>query len=215
MRRGLQNRMRSVSSAAPSNDFAPGQDDVKRLSPLKQTSKQHTFDARNWERVFGIKLGSVADQNEVTSRYRGGFHITSVVADSPAQKAGIQAADILIGIGLWETVSQENLAFLFNEVTHSPDKNLVKFYILRKGQTIWGHLTIPSLRSWKSFANSEVDQLNPHVSVNLLAEHLQLVDRPEQAEFSGLLNLDMASFCAGRECQFGDRGRAFSGQDWL
>jgi hypothetical protein len=54
-----------------------------------------------------------------------------------------------------------------------------------------------------------------NASVNLLAEHLQFVNQPEQAEFAGLLVFYVASVCASRKCQFGDRCRAVASQDWL
>lgn len=133
------------SSSFRPNDSATEPDDLKPGSPQKQTTQQPTDDGNAWQRVFGIKLGPVADLSEYKTSYRGGIRITSVLADSSAQKAGIKSGDILVGIGVWETVSQENLAFVFDKVFNSSDKNPVKFYILRKGETIWGHIDIPDL----------------------------------------------------------------------
>ena len=57
----------------------------------------------------------------------------------------IRAGDILVGIDVWETISPENFAFLFNEITQSPRNDTVKFYLLRDDETVWGHMAVPKL----------------------------------------------------------------------
>jgi serine protease Do len=73
--------------------------------------------------------------------YQGGLTILSVRDDSPAQKQGIRRGDVLLGLHKWETVSLNNLAYIFgNEEFHRSQP--VKFYILRDRETLFGTISI-------------------------------------------------------------------------
>jgi serine protease Do len=73
--------------------------------------------------------------------YQGGLTILSVRDGSPAQKQGIRPGDVLLGLHKWETVSLNNLAYIFgNEDFHSAQP--VKFYILRDRETLFGTISI-------------------------------------------------------------------------
>jgi hypothetical protein len=118
---------------------------VEPRSPSKPAAKPLTADAADWERVFGIKLGAGADLSDAGTRYRGGVQVEAVFINTPAEKAGIRAGDILVGIDVWETTSPENFAFFFNEITQPPRKDTVKFYLLRDDETVWGNMVVPKL----------------------------------------------------------------------
>ncbi len=73
--------------------------------------------------------------------YQGGLTILSVRDGSPAQKQGIRPGDVLLGLHKWETVSLNNLAYIFgNEEFHREQP--VKFYILRDRETLFGMISI-------------------------------------------------------------------------
>ena len=50
-----------------------------------------------------------------------------------------------MGIHIWETVSLDDLAFVTEQIRNIPEKNGLKFYIVRKGETIFGNLAISKL----------------------------------------------------------------------
>jgi hypothetical protein len=113
----------------------------------KPDATQDASDASKSARIFGIRFGKVADLSEYKSNFRGGIHITSVIANTPADKAGIKSGDILLGINAWETTSLEDLAFVLGKVTESSDGDSARFHIMRKGETLWGEMSISGLVS--------------------------------------------------------------------
>ncbi len=99
-------------------------------------------DDLTWTRL-GLRLEAIpADSfRSLTTRYRGGLKVTDVRPASPAARQGIRRGDILLGMHVWETISQENVAYILNR----PDFNMLsplKFYILRGGETLYGHLPV-------------------------------------------------------------------------
>jgi serine protease Do len=67
--------------------------------------------------------------------------VTHLRPDSPAAANGIQVGDILVGLHLWETLNLDNLMY----VLENPQRqtfNPVKFYILREGEPLYGHMRI-------------------------------------------------------------------------
>jgi serine protease Do len=70
---------------------------------------------------------------------RGGLVVVDVQPASPAEKAGIQRGDILVGLHQWETLSLDNVAFVLNHAdlaTFAP----LSFYIIRAGQVRRGFI---------------------------------------------------------------------------
>jgi serine protease Do len=95
-----------------------------------------------WD-VIGLKLSPMPNKpfRELQSRYRGGLTVLAVRPDSPAAKQGIRRGDVLVGMHIWETVTQENVNYILNRpdfVSIDP----VKFYILRGNETLYGHMTV-------------------------------------------------------------------------
>jgi S1-C subfamily serine protease len=75
----------------------------------------------------------------------------------PANKAGILPGDILVGIQRWETTSLRDLTSVFELITQTSSEDNVKFYILRNGQTIWGHMTIPNFKARSGSKDTSVN----------------------------------------------------------
>ncbi|HUG71272.1 MAG TPA: trypsin-like peptidase domain-containing protein [Pirellulaceae bacterium] len=95
-----------------------------------------------WD-VFGIRLTPTASDTfrRVSTRYRGGLKVIGVRPDSPAAQQGIRYGDILVGMHKWETVSMDNVAFILeSDVVRASEP--VKFYVLRGGETLFGHLQV-------------------------------------------------------------------------
>lgn len=101
-----------------------------------------SFDTLTWN-TFGIKLIGVPETEfrRFQSQYRGGMRVTSVRANSPAAGQGIRSGDILVGMHIWETLSEENVRYVLNHAELA-DLQPLKFYILRGGETLYGHLKI-------------------------------------------------------------------------
>lgn len=119
--------------------------DIKNVAGVElpsQTNSAGSGENSAWN-VLGMKLEKLPEsqRNRVGSRYRGGMVVTEVRPNSPASKSGIKRADILVGLHVWETVNEENITYVLDHPqrsTFSP----VKFFILRKGETLYGHLKI-------------------------------------------------------------------------
>jgi len=99
-------------------------------------------DDLTWTRL-GLRLEPVDAERfrSLTTRYRGGLQVTEVRPGSPAARQGIRRGDVLLGMHVWETISYENVAYILNRpdfFNFSP----LKFYILRGGETLYGHLPV-------------------------------------------------------------------------
>ena len=103
----------------------------------------HLASEKSWE-VLGLKLTSIPNGTNLLANqpYRGGLLVTDVRTTSPADSNGIKKGDVLVGLHVWETVTQNNVDFVLE---HQDLKtiNPLKFYILREGETLYGHFTIP------------------------------------------------------------------------
>ncbi len=102
---------------------------------------------RTWQTV-GLQLQPVPSSRigKSSSRYRGGLLVTRVRPHSPASEEGIQVGDILVGMHIWETIAVENVSYVLNHSSRA-DFEPVKFYIVRDGQTLYGHMQIASLQA--------------------------------------------------------------------
>ena len=98
---------------------------------------------KSWD-VLGMKLTSIPNGTNLLANqpYRGGLLVTDVKPTSPADSNGIKKGDVLVGLHVWETVTQNNVDFVLD---HQDFKtiNPLKFYILREGETLYGHFQIP------------------------------------------------------------------------
>jgi len=94
-------------------------------------------------RVLGLRLSPVSAEQvrRVQASLRGGMMVVSVAPNSPAERAGIQPGDVLIGLHLWETLSYDNLAY----VLRHPDRNSflpLRYFIIRNGSVQRGYFHI-------------------------------------------------------------------------
>jgi serine protease Do len=69
------------------------------------------------------------------------MRITAVRPDSAAAAQGIQSGDVLVGMHVWETISQENVRYILNHQDLEQFQP-IKFYVVRGAETLYGHLTI-------------------------------------------------------------------------
>lgn len=101
---------------------------------------------RTWE-VLGVKLEKLptGDKTLTGQQYRGGMRVTDVRPQSPAATNGIRRGDVLVGLHVWETIDRDNVDFVLNH----PDFrtiNPIKFYIVRGGETLFGHFNLTAAR---------------------------------------------------------------------
>jgi len=100
-----------------------------------------TVEERAWE-TFGLKLTKLESNAPLSGQpYRGGMRVDKVRNQSPAEINGIREGDILVGLHIWETVCDENIEYVLNHpqlTTLGP----LKFYIVREGETLFGHLRV-------------------------------------------------------------------------
>jgi len=114
-------------------------EEAKRRPAAKPTN-----DGEVWE-TLGVQLRPVpADQfRSMNARYRGGLQVTDVRENGPASRQGIRAGDVLVGMHIWETVSLDNVDYIL-ERPELERLQPIKSYILRGGETLYGHLRVAS-----------------------------------------------------------------------
>jgi serine protease Do len=93
-----------------------------------------------WRRL-GMRLQGVGGESVTRThpQLRGGLMVLEVRPDSPAERAGIQRLDVLVGLHQWEMLNLDNVLFVLNHpdlATFQP----MRFYILRSGQVHRGWL---------------------------------------------------------------------------
>lgn len=95
--------------------------------------------------MLGVRLTSLPDGTALLGNqtYRGGLLVTEVRPTSPADSNGVKKGDILVGLHVWQTVKQEDVDYVLK---HQDLKTIspLKFYILREGETLYGHFQLPS-----------------------------------------------------------------------
>ena len=69
------------------------------------------------------------------------MQVQAVRAEGPAASQGIRVGDVLVGMHVWETISQENVLYVLNHADFEKFQP-VKFYILRGKDTLYGHLRV-------------------------------------------------------------------------
>jgi hypothetical protein len=94
--------------------------------------------------VLGLKLEPVDRQAVETGPFRGGLAVLEILTDGPADKAGLRAGDILVGLHVWETISNDNLAFVLQQhVLRVGDaaSSELKAFVLRRGEVFTATLS--------------------------------------------------------------------------
>lgn len=123
------------------SDLAPGKVAQNKTSAtVVSSTRPADAPAEAWQR-FGFRLTQLAstERQLVGDQYRGGLRITAVKPDSPAARNGIRPGDILVGLHIWETVTNENISYVIDHPQLSKFDPL-KFYIIRGRETLFGYL---------------------------------------------------------------------------
>jgi serine protease Do len=94
-------------------------------------------------KLLGMRLRPVSAEQvqRVQASLRGGMVVLSVAPNSPAERAGIQPGDILIGLHQWETLNYDNLAY----VLRHPDLASflpLRYFIIRHGTVQRGYFQV-------------------------------------------------------------------------
>jgi serine protease Do len=131
-------RTHSVSHSAPSN--SPGID-ASEL-PSRPNDDQPAAASQSWD-IVGVKVEAVdaSEQQFSGQPYIGGLRITEVRPGSPAFENGIEVNDILVGLHVWSTVTEQDVSFVVQN-PQLENFSPVKFYILREGETLFGYLDL-------------------------------------------------------------------------
>ena len=96
--------------------------------------------ARLWD-AAGVRLTPAARRDVERADYAGGFTVVGVRTGGPADAAGLRRGDVLVGLHDFSTVKLADLAFVLNH-DDLPRWNPLKFYIVRDGETHYGHLRL-------------------------------------------------------------------------
>lgn len=99
------------------------------------------------QKLFGVYLVNLNshEANVLKGKYNGGLRVLKVTRGSVADRHGIRPGDLLLGLDLYETVDDHNLAFILE------DKRLqslseIKFTIFRHSEALEGSMPIPKIK---------------------------------------------------------------------
>jgi serine protease Do len=95
-----------------------------------------------WQKL-GVHVRPVGAEavNRSYPQFRGGLAITDVRPDSPADRAGVQRGDILVGLHKFEMLSNDHIQYVINHPDVTPTQPM-KFYVLRSGQLQGGKVQL-------------------------------------------------------------------------
>ena len=140
-------------------DFERSLLDRKAGSPIQLTiiraGKRSTLtlvlgDSDKIWRAFGMRLQVIKSRelqkrhgNEVLDHYDGGLRVTNIRKDGLAYSNGIRQGDDLVGLHEWAMVNRENVDWVLDH-RELREFSPVKFWVLREGKTLFGHLPVTS-----------------------------------------------------------------------
>ncbi len=112
------------------------------LANSARHQQPRSISERTWTQL-GLRLGTASQQmfTRANSRYRGGLKVVGVRGDGPAARQGIRYGDVLVGMQKWETISLDNVAYILDS-DHVKRGEPLKFYVIRNGETLFGHLQV-------------------------------------------------------------------------
>jgi len=147
IRRGSEEQELMLSlSRLSARQFASGVE-----TPAKPSAQPVAFKGSGAWDVLGMQLEEMtgSSKKRLSPRYRGGMQVVNVRPGSPAAANGIRQGDVLVGLHVWETVNTENIDYVLD---HPQLKtfNPLKFFILRNGETLYGHLNLSSTQATAS-----------------------------------------------------------------
>ncbi len=147
IRRGSEEQELMLTlSRLSSRQFASGVE-----TPTQPSAQPVAFNGSEAWDVLGMQLEEMtgSSKKRLSPRYRGGMQVVNVRPGSPAAANGIRQGDVLVGLHVWETVNTENIDYVLD---HPQLKtfNPLKFFILRNGETLYGHLNLSSTQTTAS-----------------------------------------------------------------
>ena len=80
--------------------------------------------------ALGLQIEPATPQQFLQSKYRGGMSVIDVRPGSAAAQNGVQPGDVLVGINIWETISDKNIDYILNRKDLA-ELQPYKFHILR------------------------------------------------------------------------------------
>lgn len=113
----------------------------RRGGPATTLARQHS-DA--WD-TLGVELEQEPKSTFASkkSQYRGGLRITDVRPGSPADREGLVAGDILVGMHRWQTASMSDIDYILTK-SNLPQMREVRFYIVRDDETLYTDISVAS-----------------------------------------------------------------------
>jgi serine protease Do len=117
-----------------------------RMALLPAPSSELTLasgDNQAWSKL-GIKLApysNTAELRKYSSELNGGMLIKQVRSGSPAERAGLQSGDILVGMLDYETVAESHVRYVLN-VQSTQSMERVPFHVVRDGRMWKGTLNL-------------------------------------------------------------------------
>lgn len=138
VRRGEKIETLPMMIAALVGGRRPGGD----AQPVVRAQNEESTAEKAW-RMLGVKLSPIGDAEKrlLGEKYHGGMKVTEVKSQSTAAQNGIRTGDVLVGLHVWETISFDNINYVLDH-QQLPTFNPLKFYILRGGETLYGHLNV-------------------------------------------------------------------------
>lgn len=98
----------------------------------------------SWE-TLGVELEPEPASTFASKKtqYRGGLRITEVRPNSPAEREGLEAGDILVGLHKWQTASMDDVDYILTK-SSLPRMSQVRFYIVRNNETLYTDVNVAS-----------------------------------------------------------------------
>ena len=97
--------------------------------------------------LFGLHLVNLNshESNMLKGKYNGGLRVLKVTRDSLAERHGIRPGDLLLGLDLFETVDDHNLAFILED-NRLQSLQEIKFTIYRHPEALEGSMPVPQVK---------------------------------------------------------------------
>jgi S1-C subfamily serine protease len=120
-----------------------------KIAELKGDNQSDDLDGADFTwRVLGLRVEEIAasviqSANEANrTQYRGAMKVTDVRTGGPADTESIRIGDLLLGIDGMQTITNAHLLGIASRESKMLAQKKVKFYILRNGQTLFGHFDL-------------------------------------------------------------------------
>ncbi|MFN0197012.1 MAG: trypsin-like peptidase domain-containing protein [Planctomycetaceae bacterium] len=134
--------MESIPMTLVANQTAPNNLNVAVDKTIIRANNLDEVQEQAWDRL-GVRFSELPSSQVdlVGPRYRGGLKILDVREGSPAAQSGIHSGDILVGLHIWATAKTRDMSYVLAH-QHREEVESLKFYVLRDGETLYGHLEV-------------------------------------------------------------------------